>query len=358
MMVVRHAARIAVPLDPVARFLGQEAARMGLDLQSTGAGHVLQLDDARLSLSPAPKGCELLIEAGTEALLDELREAIIHIATEHHQPPLHLQWDPRPAAANSVNPGNPAKLTVAKVVQNQHISPSFRRLRLAGDFARFRDGGMHFRLIFGPEGAGLPHADENGTTHWPEGIDRWHRPPYTVRAIDPDCAWIDVDIFLHDGGRVTDWAKATRPGDLVALTGPGGKTPQVADWIAYIGDETALPIIARGLELLPGGTRGVARIVLADPADRQPIRHPEGVDLQWLSGDQFSALSALQTLDLPPQGRYVFFAAERQQSSAARDWLVAQGLQRGEFTTANYWTEGWVPPADQARPRAGWITAV
>lgn len=346
-MAVRHAARIELPLDRVGQMLGHEAAEIGLALQATPSGYLLELDDGRLMLGASGTGCELVLEAETDARLGELREAVIHFATEHHQPPLALEWEPRQVPANPVN------LTLARVTSNRRISPSFRRLRLAGDFARFGKGGMHFRLIFGPEGAGLPHADAAGLTVWPGGIDRWHRPPYTVRAIDRDCGLIDVDIFLHAGGRVTGWAETVQPGDAVALTGPGGKVPQIAGWVAYIGDETALPIIARALEQLPPDATGVARIVIADPADRQPIRHPAGVDLRWLSGPDASALSALQAIEPPEADRYVFFAGERQQASAARDWLERRGLRRGEFTTANYWTDGWVPPADQARPRSG-----
>ncbi|WP_134681848.1 siderophore-interacting protein [Paracoccus ravus] len=344
-MAVRHAARIGLPLDRVGRMLGEEAAEMGLDLQTTPSGFLMDLGDSRLSLAAAADGCALVLEAETDARLAELREAVMHFATEHHQPPLHLDWEIRP------QPASPAKLTIAEVMSNRVLSPSFRRLRLAGDFARFGAGGMHFRLIFGPEGAGLPHADENGAMVWPGGVDRWHRPPYTVRSIAADCQWIDVDIFLHEGGRVTDWVRETQPGDRVALTGPGGKTPQSAEWIAYIGDETALPIIARALEILPADTQGIARIVVADLADRQPIRHPEGVDLQWLLRSETSTLAALQSIAPPETGRYVFFAAERQDSMAARDWLVARGFQRSEFTNAHYWTQGWEPPADQARPR-------
>ncbi len=346
-MNYRQAAQIEMPLDPVSQLFGEGARSLGLDLRPDGAGYVLDLPDGSLRLNGRGAGCELVIEAETEARLAELHEIVSHYADEHHQPPIALAWQANQQA------GLPANLTLAEIVLNQRISASFRRLRLAGDFSRFGTQGLHFRLIFGPEGADLPSRDATGATVWPFGIDRWHRPPYTVRAIDPDCRWIDVDIFLHDGGRITDWAAQARPGNRVAITGPGGKAPQIADWIAYIGDETALPVIARMLEVLPPETCGLARIFIADTSDRQDIRHPPGVDLDWvLHGPHQTPLAAVKALSPPAESRFVFFAGERQMAVAAREHLLALGLGRGEFHAAAYWTEGWIPPEDQVRKLA------
>lgn len=332
-----QAAQLALRFEVVVGLLQPVLKALDLRMLRDGAGGAqVDLPGGRLLLVQDNADTRLTLEAVDEARLARLRDAISHYAGDHG---LCWQADRQPC--------RPENFSLARIARNERLSPSFRRLRLAGDFARFREGGPHFRLIFGPEGADWPHCDQTGATIWPGGVDVWHRPPYTVRALDPEARWLDVDVVLHDGGRVTDWAGRSRPGDLVALTGPGGKAPQAAGWVAYIGDETALPVIARRLETLPRQTRGVARLFVADPRDRQPIAHPAGVDLQWRHHRDGRPLDEITALTPPASDRFVFFAGERAQAAAARDRLGEAGFQRGEFHAAAYWTEGWVPPPDQ-----------
>lgn len=332
--------RLVTALRPVTEALALPVAQEAEDSAT------VQLPGGALMIRVRDAGCRLVLEADDEGRLAQLREAVTHYLSEQGLGAA-LEWQ---ADRRRARPDN---LTIAVIDSSIRLSPSFQRLRLSGDFARFRDGGLHFRLIFGPEGADWPISDETGTTVWPGGIDAWHRPPYTIRAMDPECRWIDVDVVLHAGGRVTDWVAACRPGDRVALTGPGGKAPQIAGWIGYVGDETALPVIARMLEILPPETTGAARIFVPDLRDAQALRHPAGVDLQWLvrdadggadGGVDGSPLAALKGLTPPDTDRFVFFAAERQEAVAAREHLAGLGLARGEFHGAAYWTKGWVPP--------------
>lgn len=332
-----------MPLDEFMPAIGPALDAMEVSPTRTDRGAELVLSDGRLIVEAAPEGCRLSLEAAEGARLAFLREVISHYV-EAMQLPVPLEW----AADRSET--RPANLTIARIAANERLSPSFQRIRLEGDFSLFARDGLHFRLIFGPEGADWPTSNATGTTLWDGGIDAWHRPPYTVRAIAPDHRWIDVDIVLHDGGRITDWVSRARPGDEVALTGPGGKAPQMAGWVGYVGDETALPVIARIVERLPGDARGAVRLFVPDARDRQPLAAPDGVDLQWLvHGRDGTPLQALQALRPPARDRYVFFAGERQASIAAREYLVAEGFQRGEYHAAAYWTEGWVPPDTQVR---------
>ncbi len=239
-----------------------------------------------------------------------------------------------------VSGGPPARLTLARVVSCTQISPNFRRLRIAGDFSRFAGGGLHFRLVFGPEGADWPTETAEGLD-WPGGIEAWHRPTYTIRAMDPAGTWLDTDIFLHDGGRVTAWTGTVRPGDEIGLTGPGGGGLAKGDWVGLIGDETALPVVIRMIEALPETAQGRAAIFVPHADDAQPVKTPAGVVLDWVTPDRgLSPLGYLQQMETPAEGRFVFFAAERKQSASAREWLTAQGFGRGEFRSAAYWTAG------------------
>lgn len=339
--LTRHSATVAMPLENLLSALRPAAEVMGLPLAQKKDRAEIALEDATLTVAAARDTSLVTIAATSDARLATLRETV-NFYFEQLNLPVSLQW-----AADRTG-GRPANLMIGTIIANDRLSPSFQRLRISGDFSRFASEGLHFRLIFGPEGADWPSADATGATHWPGGIDSWHRPPYTVRAIDPDCGWIDIDVFLHDGGRVTEWLTRAAIGDIVAITGPGGKVPGVAGWIGYIGDETALPVIARMLEGLPAETTGQALIFVQDPKDAQDIRHPEGVDLRWMvHGEHGTPLDALNMLNPPEADRFVFFAAERAASIAAREYLSRNGFERGEYHAAAYWTEAWVPPSTQ-----------
>lgn len=227
------------------------------------------------------------------------------------------------------------RLTLARVQEVQQISPSFRRVRLTGDFRAFHSGGLHFRFLFGPPGAPLPLVTDEGLD-LPGGTGAWHRPAYTIRALDPDGRWLDTDVFLHDGGRVTAWTQTLQGGETVALSGPGGGGTSSAPWQGLIGDETALPVILRMIEVLPPDTRGRALIHIPDARDAQPVALPPGFRLDWVTSEDPPAL--LRHLWPPAAGRFVFFAAEKAEAEAARSWMTAHGLDKTESRAAAYWS--------------------
>ncbi|MBA2625189.1 MAG: siderophore-interacting protein, partial [Acidimicrobiia bacterium] len=77
----------------------------------------------------------------------------------------------------------------------------------------------------------------------------------TPRRFDPARRELDVEVVRHDAGAACDWASAARPGDPVAISGPGrGYTvdPEAAGFV-LAGDETAIPAISQLLEALPAG---------------------------------------------------------------------------------------------------------
>lgn len=245
------------------------------------------------------------------------------------------------------------RLTMARAISCTQISPSFKRVRLAGEFSAFQLGGIHFRLLIAPDNAAWPTTGPEGDLVWPGGIDAWHRPPYTIRALGPEADWLDVDIFVHEGGRVTEWTEDLRPGDQVALTGPGGRGIRPAGWLGLVGDETALPVILRALEDAGPDTKGHAMILIADPEDIQPVTLPAGLRLDWvLRSERLKLIELFRRLPAPPEtDRFIFFAGERQEAVAAREYAKSLGLQTGEYHCAAYWTEGSVPPASQRQSR-------
>lgn len=339
----RHSARIATPYAALIATVRPMLASMDLTLSDTATGAEADLGEAFLTLEDAGAESRLTVSAASAVPLANLRETITFMLAQTPAPH-QITWDATQTA------GAPANFTLARLSDTRRLSPSFQRIRLEGDFTRFMGDALHFRFAFGPEGAGWPQADATGAVTWDGGTERWFRPAYTVRAIDPEARWIDIDIVLHDGGRVTDWVARAAVGDAVGLTGPGGKVPQSAGWIAYLGDETALPVIARGLERLPAETRGRAALFVPDAADRQPLTAPEGVEITWhVHGQDAGPLDVLASLTPPEEDSFVFFAGERDVAAEGRKILEGKGLRKGTFHCGVYWTDGWSPPDEQIK---------
>lgn len=72
----------------------------------------------------------------------------------------------------------------------------------------------------------------------------------------------------HDLG--SRWALNARPGGVIGVRGPTGRRRPQVTWYLLVGDETALPVIARTLESLPTAAKGFAFIEVADESGQQP----------------------------------------------------------------------------------------
>lgn len=296
----------------------------------------ITLEDARIFLCAQEEGTTLLLEAARESELQMLRDVLSDQLAGYGLSP---EWEGAKAQSR------PANQSLARVEKIERLSPSYTRVTLAGEtLARFASGGFHFRLLYGPEGAGWPFTDEHGVTQWPGGTAAWHKPVYTSRhiACDGEAATITFDVFRHAGGRVTEWTDRVRPGEEIVIMGPGGSGKvSGAGWQAFIGDETAVPVIARFLEALPAATRGEAVLFVPEKGDVQELVHPAGVRVRWvLRSEDETPIDALEGLSIPATDRHVFFAAEKAEAVAARATLLERGLEKSESIAATYWTAG------------------
>lgn len=182
----------------------------------------------------------------------------------------------------------------------RRLSPSFVRVTFTGaDLDRFADNGYDQRIK-----VALPLPDERGVD-LPEGADwyaQWRALPehrrnpirtYTVRAVRPHLAEVDVDLVLHgDGGPATRWARRVSAGDQIAIVGPdsgyGGNhggvefRPSTGSCLLLAGDETAVPAIGSICERLPLDTRGVVLLEVPDADDVLPLVAPPGVEVRWM----------------------------------------------------------------------------
>ncbi|MBY8870261.1 siderophore-interacting protein [Micromonospora sp. PLK6-60] len=194
----------------------------------------------------------------------------------------------------------PWRLFDVEVRAVRRLSPSFVRVTGTGpDLDRFADNGYDQRIKLA-----LPLPGEH-TVRMPAGPDwyaRWRALPehrrnpvrtYTVRAVRPHLAEVDVDLVLHgDGGPATRWARRARPGDRIAVVGPdagypgehGGAEfrPPSTGQLLLAGDETAVPAIGAILERLPPDARGRVLLEVPEAGDALPLTAPPGMAVTWL----------------------------------------------------------------------------
>jgi ferric-chelate reductase (NADPH) len=326
---------LAVPPDQGIEMIRARAIERSLPYKETSDGLKLELPWGQLLAIPERKRLRLTLNASDSMKLHLLQEAVDHRLDEMLVAP-DRRW-------SQVDVGQaPPSLTFAKVVSCERLSPSYYRVRLSGpELDRFSRDGLHFRLLFPPDGnkGEWPYISETGRTDWPGGIAAWHRPVYTTRRFEPETAALEFDVFTHSGGRVTEWCETSKAGMDVAMMGPGGEWLPTAKWIALFGDETALPAIARILENLSAEVMATASVLISDRRDAQPLPERDSISVRWLvRGEGVSLIDALRELDIPDKDRFVWFAGERSEVNEAREILLARGLQKAEIRAASYWS--------------------
>ena len=158
---------------------------------------------------------------------------------------------------------------ILDVIRTQQFTPNMRRITLGGSaLASFPPDqeSAYIKMLFPQEGA-----------------EKLLLRTYTVRHHRD--GEIDVDFVIHaDGGPAANWAISTKPGDTIAVRGPGPKklVNLDADWFLILGDMTALPAIGANIELLPDDAVGHAIIEIIDEADMQVFSPPKNFEVQWI----------------------------------------------------------------------------
>lgn len=254
--------------------------------------------------------------------------------------PGKLRW-----SGNEQAGGLPANFHFATVQSVTFLCSTFLRISIkADDLSSFGDNAIHFRLALPPEREGdpvWPHLGENGVAVWPKGDTALHRPVYTTRRIDRDTGEMDFDVFIHEGGRVTNWAQAAKPGDRCALTGPGGGGIPQTDQIMIYADETALPAVARILETLPNSVTGRAVLLTDDGQENgYPIPQHDGIKLTWLKrldGHNLAEIAIRERAETPTH--YWWFASERSDTMRVRAVRKEEDKDSNDAYIASYWSK-------------------
>lgn len=330
----------ALPADLLQR-IAHEMAEHGLEPR-IGAGSVeMRLPQGGARLVLGPRGLRAEVRAGDATQLHQIREGVAHLL-DHALPGVApgLVWtgDLGPEGTT------PPNMQAATVVTVGRFGASFLRVELACPGAvALAEGGMHFSLLLPPRGRApvWPRLDAKGRTLWPEGADALHRAAFTFVEIDPDAGRIVFDVFDHAGGPAADWLRAARPGEPVALMGPGGGDFPPGETLLMAGDETALPAIRRILERSAPTRRGRVILEMGRAGDCLPLAAPPGIEVDWVlrgEGASFWQRILAAPLPAPDEGRFVWIAAEQALVRRAKaHFRTTLGVGRAESYFSAYW---------------------
>jgi NADPH-dependent ferric siderophore reductase len=236
------------------------------------------------------------------------------------------------------------QLIVAEVTD---IAPAMRRITLTGpELEGFHSPGFddHVKLFF-------PRTGETGPVKPPRpdaepGAEMPIMRDFTPRHYDAQANRLIIDFALHESGPASDWARSAKAGDLLSLGGPRGSMliPLAFDWHLLVGDETALPAIARRLEELPAGSRVIVVAAVAGPEHELPLTSAATVNITWIhrplaqAHDPVPFIKALAALDLPGGDGFSWIAAEAGVSKAVRAWLETERRANPAWIKASgYW---------------------
>jgi NADPH-dependent ferric siderophore reductase len=231
------------------------------------------------------------------------------------------------------------KLTVLRVTD---ITPRMRRITLSGpDLTGFISLGSddHVKLLFAnnaQEQAALENFQGPGSDG-PKPVMR----DYTPRRYDADSGELDIDFVLHGDGPAATWAAQAESGQFLYIAGPRGSmiVPDMFDSYLLIGDETALPAIARRLEELSEKRSALVVVVeIEDEAERQTFVSKAKLEVIWVLRGQQDLIETTRQLTLPEGQLYAWVATESALSRKLRRVLLDDfKLDEAFVKAAGYW---------------------
>ncbi|GAA3780625.1 siderophore-interacting protein [Streptomyces coacervatus] len=256
----------------------------------------------------------------------------------------------------------PRKPHSAQVVRTERLTPHMQRVVLGGaglaGFAADTCTDHYVKLLFPSGGATYPQPFDMERIRAEYPREQWPvTRTYTVRAWDPVHSELTLDFVIHgDEGLAGPWAARVQPGETVLFNGPGGAyAPDTsADWHLLVGDESALPAIARSLESLPDGATAHAFVEVSGPEEEQKI--DSDVEVVWLHrGDRPVGellVEAVRTLEFPAGRPHAFVHGEAHFVKELRQLLRCElAIPREDLSISGYWRLGHNEDGWQASKR-------
>ncbi|SRR5579875_699341 len=220
-----------------------------------------------------------------------------------------------------------------RVVQAEDLTPSFRRITLAGEELRAMEPFPGQDLMIALDGNG----------------ERVRRRRYTIRHFDRWRRQVTLDVALHGDGPGVQWARSVRPGHAVEAVGPRGKIglDPNASWHLFVGDDAFAPAALAMAEAVPPTRNVVLAIEVDGPGHEQPADVRARVSgPRWIHrgdaapGNPARLLEAVASLSLPTGRGHAYVGGEHRVVNALRDALEARGLASEDLSVKSYWRLG------------------
>jgi NADPH-dependent ferric siderophore reductase len=256
--------------------------------------------------------------------------------------------------ASAAAPGGPRRRKPPKpveVVSVEHISPRMVSVLVTGDnLDAYGEAAptSHLKVFLPAEGQDEPLLPQQG----PDGpVFAEEGPPpvvrtYTPRRYDPATRTLEIQFLLHGTGPATQWAQRAKPGDRLAVGGPGGRfTLEPADvhwWIAA--DESAIPAVGTLLDALPETATAEVHLEVEGPDDEVDFASPAKTAITWhrREGGAFGAELAQAAREASlPDGARIWVACEAAAMRDIRRYLLTdRKVPRDSVVTRGYWRTG------------------
>ncbi len=243
----------------------------------------------------------------------------------------------------------PSHFQEISVVETFRVTPRMQRIVFRGEnvAALAAADHHHVRLLIPPQGRAprWPGLSADGRIAWPQGEDALASRVYTIRRADERAGTFAVDFVLHhDGAAGPGVGFARRAGHctVAGLLGPGGGGVPAGRRLLLLGDEAALPAIARIAETADERTAIEAIVEIEDEAERAYLCPRPGLDISWLCRGDDRSRSLVEALARRLAGRQdrpvVWAGCEQAVAAELRKLLEASaGRIEGKGQVTAYW---------------------
>lgn len=266
---------------------------------------------------------------------------------------------------------HPLVLRQVTVLRTERVTPTLLRVTLGGPELRaFKRNGLelppfstptfddHIKLIFAADGnveSVLPTQNEHGID-WNFSENLITRD-YTPRRFDEKTGELELEFVMHGSGPAATWASTAQKGDTLWFVGPKSSAvlPEDTGHIILLGDETALPAIARYLDERPSPAPVTGAIIIPNEESKIDLRLTEQDSIQWITGSSQNPQLLDETIRaLPIQqdaATYIFAAGESRALLPVRRYLSRElGFTKGQLNITGYWHAEQDKAETQAEP--------
>lgn len=239
----------------------------------------------------------------------------------------------------------PPPFRTASVAEVEELGPRMLRVVAGGselcDFAT-PEPAASIRVLVPAPGDRLVLPQWNGNEFLMPDGERPLLRTFTPVVVDADSGLIEFWVVRHPGGAVSGWAETAKPGDPLAISGPGSgyELPDAASSLLVLGDETAIPAVRQLAGVAAqAGLSVEAHVEVIDPGAVLDL----GFDVRWhvtqpgaVAGRRLvEVVDAVAHLD---EGVHVWAAGEASAMQAIRKRLFdALGVERTRTSVRGYW---------------------